>query len=886
MTTYASLTARTKDMSIPVELPPTPPHSDTESPGKEEQRHPLPAPDLPEIPPSNPPTEVLDVDKKTPDGWLPRDSRLIRLTGVHPFNVEAPLSDLFNEGFLTSPELFYVRNHGHVPQVLDEDVLDWRFSIEGLVDRPFSLSLRDLLEQYEQRTYPITLVCAGNRRKEQNVVRKTKGFSWGAAGVSTALFTGVMMADLLEKALPKRGARYVCMEGADELPNGCYGTNVKLKSAMDRDKGMMIAHAMNGEMLRPDHGKPLRAVIPGQIGGRSVKWLKRLIVTPDPSDNWYHIWDNRVLPTMVSPEESANKPGWWQDERYAIYDLSTNSAIATPAHDETIPATGSDRNYCARGYAYGGGGRRITRVEVSVDKGRSWCLADIEYPEDRYREASPRSLCGGTLDMSDYEASFCWCFWSLKISVSELSSAGDILVRAMDDSMNVQPRDMYWSVLGMMNNPWYRVAIHQDGDSLRFEHPTQPALMSGGWMERVKKAGGDLTNGYWGEQIGREETAEPALDTEEKVKMTNDSVSKTICLEDVRRHDNAESPWFVVDGEVYDGTPFLKEHPGGGQSIISAAGMDATEEFIAIHSETARAMMPDYHIGTLDKASMAELQQGPEDKPFSDHRPTFLEPKSWSKATLQSKRTVSWDTRVFTFKLEHEEQVLGLPVGQHLFIRLRDPATREAILRSYTPISTPTKRGYVDVLVKIYFDSSDRKGGRMSQALDSIPIGHFAEFKGPIGKFEYMGNGRCAINGVERSVETLVMICAGSGITPIFQVLREVMQNPSDPTRCVVLDGNRKLEDILCKSEMDAFANDASKRCEITYTLTQAPEEWQDCHGRRGRIDAAMIDELAGPRVRGEEKTMALVCGPDAFEKTVRSALLGAGYAEDELLFF
>ena len=80
-----------------------------------------------------------------------------------------------------------------------------------------SLTLRQLIAEYEQITCPITLVCAGNRRKEQNQVRKSKGFSWGAAGVSTALFTGVAMADLIRKARPKRKARYVCMEGADKL---------------------------------------------------------------------------------------------------------------------------------------------------------------------------------------------------------------------------------------------------------------------------------------------------------------------------------------------------------------------------------------------------------------------------------------------------------------------------------------------------------------------------------------------------------------------------------------------------------------------------------------------------------------------------------------------
>ncbi|KAK3699979.1 hypothetical protein LTR37_016223 [Vermiconidia calcicola] len=856
--------------SIQVELPPTPPDStDSDSDSCEKtSSYEQSLVELPKIPSSSPPTEVLGVDKKTPDRWLPRDPRLIRLTGVHPFNVEAPLSDLFNEGFLTSPELFYVRNHGHVPQVQDEAVLDWQFSIEGLVEHPLTLSLRDLLEGYEQRTYPITLVCAGNRRKEQNVVRKTKGFSWGAAGVSTALFTGVMMADVLEKAKPKRGARYVCMEGADELPNGCYGTNIKLRSAMDRDKGIMLAHAMNGEMLRPDHGKPLRAVVPGQIGGRSVKWLKRLVVTPNPSDNWYHIWDNRVLPTIVSPEESANKPSWWQDERYAIYDLSPNSVIASPAHDEIVSMDDPAESYCVKGYAYSGGGRRVTRVEVSIDKGRSWRLTDIDYLEDRYREAPRQHLCGGTLDMADYEASFCWCFWSIEIPSAELYSASDVLVRAMDD------------ILGMMNSPWFRVAIYLDGDSLRFEHPTQPALLPGGWMERVKKAGGDLTNAHWGEQIAGESEPQPAAEVTEQVKMTNDNIKKTLSIDDVRKHDEAESPWFVVDGEVYDGTAFLKDHPGGGQSIISAAGMDTTEEFVAIHSETARAMMPQYHIGTLDDAGKAAFKMQPEKPQSMKPRPFFLEPRSWRKATLHSKQTVSWDTRVFTFKLEHDEQSLGLPVGLHLFIRLRDPATREAIIRSYTPISTPSKQGFVDVLVKIYFDAGERKGGKMSQALDSIPVGHFAEFKGPIGKFEYLSAGRCAINGAERTVERFLMMCAGSGITPIYQVLRAVMQNAADSTSCVVLDGNRKLEDILCKSELDGFGRDASGRCQLTYMLTEAPDDWQ---GRRGRIDVSLIREVAAAQ---RKNTMALICGPAAFERSVHSALLEIGYEDNDLLLF
>lgn len=351
---------------------------------------------------------------------------------------------------------------------------------------------------------------------------------------------------------------------------------------MDSERGMMLAHKMNGEALRPDHGRPLRAVIPGMIGGRSVKWLKRLIVTDKPSDNWYHIYDNRVLPTMVTPEMAKADKSWWTDERYAIYDLSVNSAIAYPAHEEKIVINGAPENYKARGYAYTGGMRRISRVELSLDKGATWRLANISYPEDSFRDVSSH-LFGGKLDMAGKEASYCWCFWNIEVPMNDLATSEDIVVRAMDESMNTQPRDTYWSVLGMMHNAWFRVAIRRDEEGvLRFEHPTQPALMPGGWMERVNKEGGDLEDGNWGEQRAGIERPRVAKKEKEAIKMTNDNVAQVIDLEEFRKHLTAESTWFVVEGEVYDGTKFLNEHPGGAQSIISAAGQDATDEFMGI----------------------------------------------------------------------------------------------------------------------------------------------------------------------------------------------------------------------------------------------------------------------------------------------------------------
>jgi nitrate reductase (NAD(P)H) len=293
-------------------------------------------------------------------------------------------------------------------------------------------------------------------------------------------------------------------------------------------------------------------------------------------------------------------------------------------------------------------------------------------------------------------------------------------------------------------------------------------------------------------------------------------------------------------------------------------------------------MMPTYHIGSLDDAAKKALTDSEANATVdgtAEPRPTFLQSKFWNKAVLHGKRIVSWDTRIFTFQLDHATQRLGLPVGQHLMVRLKDPKTNESIIRSYTPISEINDQGFMDMLVKVYFDKDGVKGGKMSQAVDALPIGQYIEMKGPIGKFEYLGKGRCTVQGIERTVESFIMICGGSGITPIYQVFRGIMQDPEDKTKCVVLNGNRQFEDILCKPELDALADGNDHRCKLIYTLTKAPDDW--C-GARGRVDA----NLVGQHCVKSQDTLVLICGPEALEKTMHSVLLEKGWADEQLLFF
>ncbi|CAN0009347.1 unnamed protein product, partial [Phaeothamnion confervicola] len=421
--------------------------------------------------------EIDSRDKGTPDEWVPRHPELVRLTGRHPFNVEPPVTRLLDHGFITPASLHYVRNHGAVPR------LDWtshRVRVSGRVGRPLELSMDQLLRTFESVTIPVTLVCAGNRRKEQNMVKQGLGFSWGPAAVSNSLWTGVWLRDILAAAGIQSfadGARHVCMAGADKLPNGSYGTSIRREVAMDPTADVLVAYKQNGEWLEPDHGFPVRIIIPGYIGGRMIKWLTDIIVTPAESDNHYHYFDNRVLPPQVTAERAAAED-WWHKPQYIINELNINSAIVYPAHGESLRLNGPGAaavtdTYTVRGYAYAGGGIAITRVEVSLDGGETWELAELQIPE------RPRH-------MGRY---WCWVFWEFPVEVLRLVGCRDIVCRAWQ-GQNTQPGNLTWSVLGMMNNCWFRVKVNPArlaadptavGDAaaggsalaLSFEHPTQ-----------------------------------------------------------------------------------------------------------------------------------------------------------------------------------------------------------------------------------------------------------------------------------------------------------------------------------------------------------------------------------------------------------------------------
>ena len=189
---------------------------------------------------------------------------------------------------------------------------------------------------------PVTFICAGNRRKEQNMTKKTVGFDWGAGAVGNSVWTGVRLCDLLAAVginRPSRQHRFVHFEGPlGELPQGktsSYGTSIDTGWALDRERDVLLAFKQNGELLTPDRGFPLRKLLPGCIGGRMIKWLTRMWVSDKPSENHYHYFDDRVLPPHVDAD-LAHAEGRWYKPEYIINHMNINSDMfATPASSDS-----------------------------------------------------------------------------------------------------------------------------------------------------------------------------------------------------------------------------------------------------------------------------------------------------------------------------------------------------------------------------------------------------------------------------------------------------------------------------------------------------------------------------------------------------------------------
>lgn len=829
------------------------------------------------------PAWVVDSrDVDTPDNWVPRNPQLLRLTGRHPLNCEPPMHRLLGSGFITPVSLHLVRNHGAVPKI------DWkthRVEINGLVGRPVSLTMDELV-RFPTITIPVTVTCAGNRRKEENMIQKSIGFNWGPCATSCTYWTGARLCDILKYVGvkgPEQGANFVCFRGPKgELPkgeDGSYGTSISLATAMDPACDVMLAYKQNGRWLTPDHGFPVRMIIPGYIGGRMVKWLTEITVTKEESNNFYHYHDNRVLPPHVN-EQIAKEEGWWFQPDFIINELNINSAIGRPWHDEIVSLK-KNVPYQVKGYAYTGGGRKIIRVELSLDDGNSWRQAKI------HRFEKP----------SLYGKHWCWVFWDLSVQVFDFLNCKELLVRAWDSSQNGQPAMITWNVMGMMNNCYHRIKIHRqlckNGEiGVRFQHPAPIEV-------------GPLGNIGWREEdnLTSEALKSVSLPKPEPAKPVG---SKTYTMADVEHHTTENSAWFVHEGKVYDATPFLEDHPGGAESILIATGIDATEDFNSIHSTKARNMLADYYIGDLvqsndawptvsiengklpQKAVSEEIKAVSEEIKAMDEKyrsptllPVALNQRKKIPFKLMEKIVLSHDTRLFRFALQSPDHTLGLPVGKHMFFYAK--INGEPVMRAYTPTSSNDDLGYFDLVVKVYFANQHSKfpeGGKMSQYFEQMQIGDAIDVKGPVGHFVYEGCGAYSNNRKPGNARKISMIAGGTGITPMYQVIKSVLKDSNDTTELRLLYANQTEKDILLRSDLDQWATRHSN-FKVWYTVDRPSDDWQYSSGFINR--KMLEDHLFAPA----EDSIVLMCGPPPMiDRACIPNLKELGHAQTSMVVF
>ncbi len=341
-----------------------------------------------------------------------------------PRNGEPTLADLV-ENWITPVKHFYVRSHAPNP-VIDPE--KFTLQVEGLVQKPLTLSLDDL-SKLEQHTVTATLTCAGNRRAEFNKEGEVGGVQWGPGAIGNAKWTGVRLADVLKMANLTDGARHVWFDGLDQIKrdNGMipFGASIPIEKAMQTEPeiGALVVTKMNGSPLTADHGFPLRTVVPGYIGARSVKWLGRILVSDQPSTNHY-------LATAYKIVKQTGALDW--QEAGPIYRFPINAAIAVD--DETTLSPGKVQ---VNGYVLPSGitGARVRQVQVSADSGKSWVKAKL------------------TGEDQDY----CWRLWSAEIGVTDATT--QLIARATDTKGGFMPYRVPWNAKGYLQNSWYRVPV-------------------------------------------------------------------------------------------------------------------------------------------------------------------------------------------------------------------------------------------------------------------------------------------------------------------------------------------------------------------------------------------------------------------------------------------
>lgn len=344
--------------------------------------------------------EASAADAPSPYIGDPERSGELKVHSREPFLAETPVRSI-PDSRLTPNEKWYVRNHYPVPIV---DVDAYRLEVNG---KP--LSLEDLADHPEQRTVEMTVQCGGNRRSEFDP-KSVSGNKWGSGAISSASFTGVPAQAIVR---PAPGDRHLVMEGLDGLQASVPLADLHL---------VVFAHEMNGEELPGDHGFPVRAVVPGYVGVRNVKWLRRVWTSPEEAEGTWQRGVSYKLTT--SPEQDASRLP-------ALNHMPVSSAVTTLDGD----------NRTVRGWAYAGGGKAIKAVRIG------------------YVDAKGEEVSAEAKLVSDGNP-YLWTFFEHRLPAG-LDDGTVVTCRAVDADGNTQPETVQecWNMRGLANNAVSRTTL-------------------------------------------------------------------------------------------------------------------------------------------------------------------------------------------------------------------------------------------------------------------------------------------------------------------------------------------------------------------------------------------------------------------------------------------
>ena len=364
----------------------------------------------------------------------PRRHKALKINGHKPFCAEPPPS-LLVESFITPTELFYVRNHLPVPEV-DLKTFALELNVEERTKK--TLSFEDI-KKYPKYTITSAIMCGGNRRSEMAEEKQLKGLSWGVGAIGNSTWSGAKLCDVLkELGINEEDYNHVQFEGYDLDPSGMpYGASIPISRAMDPRADVILAYEMNGQTIPKDHGFPIRVIVPGVVGARNVKWLGKIIVSKEESRSQWQQGDYKGF----SPSTDWDNVDF--SKAPAIQEMPVISAICRPEPLEIVKV--KDGRIDVRGYAWSGGGRKIIRVDVTNDQGKTWHTADLHAQDMNAKEGRYWS----------------WTLWNVNLPIDKRWKETEIWAKAVDTSYNVQPESFknIWNLRGLLCNAYHRVKV-------------------------------------------------------------------------------------------------------------------------------------------------------------------------------------------------------------------------------------------------------------------------------------------------------------------------------------------------------------------------------------------------------------------------------------------